>query len=81
MFVVNHLVEAKAIVKSQMNFSDTYVETVWHQNQFSLSLDQSLILAMEGEARWLISNNLTNATGCPKFHQLHLLRWTKNGEA
>ena len=66
-FVVNHLVEAKAIVKSQMNFSDTYVETVWRQNQFSLSLDQSLVLAMEGEARWLISNNLTNATAVPNF--------------
>jgi NitT/TauT family transport system substrate-binding protein len=66
-FVVNHLVEAKAIVKSQMNFNDNYVETVWRQNQFSLSLDQSLVLAMEGEARWLISNNLTNATGVPNF--------------
>ena len=66
-FVINHPAEAKAIVKSQMNFSDSYVETVWHQNQFSLSLDQSLILAMEGEARWLISNNLTNAKAIPNF--------------
>ena len=61
------LPKLKMIVKSQMNFSDTYVETVWHQNQFSLSLDQSLILAMESEARWLISNKLTNATADPKF--------------
>lgn len=66
-FVVNHPMEAKAIVKNQMNFTDVYVETVWSQNQFSLSLDQSLILAMEGEARWLISNNLTNATVVPNF--------------
>ena len=66
-FVINHPAEAKTIVKSQMNFSDTYLEAVWHQNQFSLSLDQSLILAMEGEARWLISNNLTNAKAVPNF--------------
>ena len=66
-FVVNHPVEAKAIVKSRMNFSDSYVETVWRQNQFSLSLDQSLVLSMESEARWLISNNLTNATAVPNF--------------
>jgi len=66
-FVINHPAEAKTIVKSQMNFSDTYLEAVWHQNQFSLSLDQSLILAMEGEARWLMSNNLTNATTIPNF--------------
>ena len=66
-FVINHPAEAKAIVKNHMNFSDAYVETVWHQNQFSLSLDQSLILAMEGEARWMISNNLTNQTVVPDF--------------
>jgi ABC-type nitrate/sulfonate/bicarbonate transport system substrate-binding protein len=66
-FVRNHLVEAQAIVKNQMNFSNAYVETVWLQNQFSLSLDQSLVLAMENEARWLISNKLTNATTVPNF--------------
>jgi ABC-type nitrate/sulfonate/bicarbonate transport system substrate-binding protein len=66
-FVINHPAEAKEIVKNQMNFSDSYVETVWHQNQFSLSLDQSLILAMEGEARWLISNKLTNSKAVPNF--------------
>jgi NitT/TauT family transport system substrate-binding protein len=66
-FVINHPAEAMVIVKNQMNFSDAYVENVWRQNQFSLSLDQSLILAMEGEARWLISNNLTKATMVPNF--------------
>jgi ABC-type nitrate/sulfonate/bicarbonate transport system substrate-binding protein len=66
-FVINHPTETKAIVMNHMNFSDAYVETVWHQNQFSLSLDQSLILAMEGEARWMISNNLTNQTVVPDF--------------
>ncbi len=66
-FAINNPTEAKAIVKKQLNFSDAYMEAVWSQNQFSLSLDQSLILAMEGEARWLISNNLTNQTVIPDF--------------
>ena len=43
------------------------LDKVWSQNQFSLSLDQSLILAMQDEAQWLISNNLTNATTVPNF--------------
>ncbi len=66
-FAVNHPAEAKAIVKKQMNFTDAYVEIVWRQNQFSLSFDQSMILAMEDEARWMISNNLTNETMVPNF--------------
>ncbi len=66
-FTVNHPAEAKIIVKQQMNFTDTYMETVWAQNQYALSLDPALIQAMESEARWLISNNLTNQTVIPDF--------------
>jgi NitT/TauT family transport system substrate-binding protein len=40
---------------------------IWQEHQFSLSLDQSLITAMEDEARWMITNNLTNATAIPDF--------------
>jgi ABC-type nitrate/sulfonate/bicarbonate transport system substrate-binding protein len=66
-FIINHPTEAKVILKNQMNFSDAYVDKAWSQNQFSLSLDQSLIVAMQDEAQWLISNNLTNATTTPNF--------------
>jgi ABC-type nitrate/sulfonate/bicarbonate transport system substrate-binding protein len=62
-FTLNHPSQVKEIVKNELNFTDEYVDTVWKQNTFSLSLDQSLLLAMQDEARWLISNNLTNATG------------------
>ena len=50
-----------------MGLSDVYIDKVWSQNQFSLSLDQSLILAMQDEARWLINNNLTNSFSVPNF--------------
>lgn len=66
-FAINFPSEAKAIVRKQMNFTDAYTETVWNRNQFYLSLDQSLVLAMEGEARWLIDNHLTNQTAVPDF--------------
>ena len=38
------------------------MQAVWARNQFALTLDQSLIAAMEDESRWLISNGLTSAT-------------------
>lgn len=37
------------------------------ENHFSLSLDQSLILTMEDEARWMIKNNLTAEREIPDF--------------
>ncbi|RPJ53031.1 MAG: hypothetical protein EHJ95_03005, partial [Methanobacteriota archaeon] len=64
-----HPAEAKAIVQQRLNMDAGYMDTVWRQNQFALSLDQSLVLAMEDEARWMIQNNLTNATAVPDFRK------------
>lgn len=64
-----HPAESRAIVQNQLDLDAGYMDTVWQQNQFSLTLDQSLVLAMEDEARWMIANNLTNATVVPDFRQ------------
>jgi len=66
-YVASHQAEAKAIVGNRMNLDDAYTEIVWGRYQFSLSLDQSLIAAMEDEARWLIENNLTTEKQVPDF--------------
>ncbi len=62
-----HPSEARAIVQKWLDLDPGYMDTVWQQNQFSLTLDQSLVLAMEDEARWMIRNNLTDATEVPDF--------------
>ena len=67
-YIHTHPAESRAIVQNRLNLDAGYMDTVWQQNQFTLSLDQSLITAMEGEARWMIANNLTNATTIPDFH-------------
>ncbi|MDD1676421.1 MAG: NrtA/SsuA/CpmA family ABC transporter substrate-binding protein [Methanomicrobiales archaeon] len=57
----------KAITQKAINRSDADIATIWPRFQFSLTLDQSLISAMEDEARWMIANHLTNATTVPDF--------------
>lgn len=66
-YVIKHPAEAKAIVQKRLNFDDSYMTAVWSQNQFFLTLDQSLIIAMEDEARWMIQNNLTTEKQVPDF--------------
>jgi len=44
-----------------------YLESVWTQYNFSPSLDQSLILAMKDETRWIIENDLTPEKQDPNF--------------
>ena len=66
-YAIRNPAEAKAIVQKRLNLDAAYMETVWSQNQFSLSLDQSLITAMESEARWMIASNLTSEKQVPDF--------------
>jgi ABC-type nitrate/sulfonate/bicarbonate transport system substrate-binding protein len=66
-YVAAHPAEARAIVQRRLDLDPGYMDTLWRQNRFSLSLDQSLVAAMEDEARWMIANNLTNATAIPDF--------------
>lgn len=59
--------KGQAIAKDHINFTEQYVQATWPNYLFVTSLDQSLLLAMQDEARWLINNNLTNATSVPPF--------------
>jgi len=72
-YVSRNPAEAKDIVRKRLNLNAGYVETVWSQNRFSLSLDQALITIMEDEARWMISNNLITEKTVPNFlNHIHM---------
>jgi len=66
-YVLRNPDKAKSILQKRLNLNAAYMETVWSQNQLGLSLGQSLTLAMEDEARWMIENNLTTETAIPDF--------------
>ena len=66
-FIIQHPENAKSIAKKKLSLNDDEVSKIWVRNRFSLSLDQSLIAAMEDEARWMIKNNLTNEKVVPDF--------------
>lgn len=66
-YYVNNPSKTKAMIQKGLNYTDGYMSAVWPNQQISLSLDQSLIISMDDEARWLINNKLTNATVVPNF--------------
>lgn len=74
-YIQNNPDDAKKLVINQFNYTSVYVESVWNDHKFTVSLDQSLILIMEDEARWLIANNLTNATFVPNFQNYIYPDW------
>jgi NitT/TauT family transport system substrate-binding protein len=66
-YMMYHPAEAEMITQKNLNYTDSYMATVWPENQFSLALDQSLVVAMEDEGRWMIANNLTTAKTIPDY--------------
>ncbi|MEN6341846.1 MAG: ABC transporter substrate-binding protein [Methanospirillum sp.] len=66
-YVVSNPSEARAIVQRRVEYTDATMDAIWSDHLFSLSLDQSFVAAMQDEARWMIANNLTNATAVPDF--------------
>jgi NitT/TauT family transport system substrate-binding protein len=66
-YAIGNPAEAKAIVKKWLNVDDALVASTWARDQFSISLDQSLIVAMEDQARWMIKNHLTDEKTVPDF--------------
>ena len=66
-FINSNEAEAKAIVARRLGFDMPYLESIWKNNKFKVSLPQALLLTMEDQARWLISSGLTNKTEIPDF--------------
>jgi len=66
-YAIRNPAEVKALIQEWLNADAAFVESAWSRDQFSLYLDQSLIVAMEDQARWMISNNLTTEKEVPDF--------------
>jgi ABC-type nitrate/sulfonate/bicarbonate transport system substrate-binding protein len=73
MYSHSHPFEAREIVRKRLGYDAAYMDKVWSDNQYSLSLDQSFVTAMEDESRWEIANGMTNATGVPDY-RAYILR-------
>jgi ABC-type nitrate/sulfonate/bicarbonate transport system substrate-binding protein len=67
-YLVNNREQSKAILQKYLKVDAQYVGSIWTDNQFDLSLDLSLIAAMEDEARWMIKNDLTAVKVIPDFN-------------
>ncbi|MBI4334386.1 MAG: NrtA/SsuA/CpmA family ABC transporter substrate-binding protein [Chloroflexi bacterium] len=67
-YYASHPGEARTAIQKKLNFNDAYMATVTpSQHTYSLALDQSMVLAMEDEARWMIKNGLTPERQVPDF--------------
>jgi len=67
-YAVRNPAQSRAIMQKWLNVDAAFAESAWARDQFYLSLDQSLIVAMEDQGRWMIKNNLTGEQQLPDFN-------------
>jgi ABC-type nitrate/sulfonate/bicarbonate transport system substrate-binding protein len=66
-FIINYETAAKTIIQTRLHYTSDYMNAIWPDHLFSLSLDQSLVVAMEDQSRWMIETRLTQVDYVPDF--------------
>ncbi len=64
---------AREIVAEAFKIDAAGLKKLWPDYRFNVTLDQSLLLALEDESRWAIRNRLTDKTDMPNYlNYIHL---------
>jgi NitT/TauT family transport system substrate-binding protein len=66
-FVRGNPAEAQKIVSDFSGIEPGIVRDIWADASFTVTLDQSLILALEDESRWAINGGLIGAREVPNY--------------
>jgi sulfonate transport system substrate-binding protein len=66
-FVKQHPEEAQQITAGQSRLDRDVVRELWAPETFIVTLDQSLLLALEDESRWAMKNGLVTGTTVPNY--------------
>jgi NitT/TauT family transport system substrate-binding protein len=66
-FIARDPAAAQRIARAHLALTEERLATLWPRNQFSLSLDMALVIAMEDQARWMIEKGLTEAAEPPDY--------------
>ena len=53
-WIQDHPVEAQAILKARLQTDQAFIDATWKDFTYRMSLDQSLLSTIEGEARWAL---------------------------
>jgi len=59
--------DTQHILAGRLHMDPTYIRDVWPKYNLVVSLDQSLIVAMEDESRWMMKNNITSTKVMPNY--------------
>jgi len=59
--------EAKAILLNRLKLDQSFIDWIWPSYNYRLTLDQSLLTTLEGEARWARQEGLVKGDKSPNY--------------
>lgn len=66
-YVHEHNDEARVAVATLLNYDEEYMSYLWPRFRISTELNQDLLLVMEDQSAWIISNGLTKKRQVPNY--------------
>jgi sulfonate transport system substrate-binding protein len=68
-YVIANPQESKQIISEFSGIDIASLASIWNDFQFNISLNQSLLVTLEDQARWAIKNRLTDRRDLPNFFE------------
>jgi ABC-type nitrate/sulfonate/bicarbonate transport system substrate-binding protein len=66
-FIYRNPQQAKAILRQRLKLDQGFIDWIWSRYSYRLSLDQSLLTTLEGEARWARQEGLVKGERSPNY--------------
>lgn len=66
-YIQDNSEESKEFVKDRFGYGSDYMDYSWPKQEFTVILEQAMLIALEDQARWRIKNKLTEATEVPNY--------------
>jgi len=59
--------EKEKIIKTRLKYQDAYMQKIWPNNVYLVTLNQGLLTLMKDEAQWMMENKITDSKAMPNF--------------
>lgn len=59
--------EAKEFVRNRFDYESDYIDYSWPKQEFTVILEQAMLITFEDQARWRMKQGLTDATEVPNY--------------
>ena len=66
-YIKDHSEESKKFIKDKFNYESDYMDYSWPNQEFTVVLEQAMLIVFEDQARWRIKRRLTDAKEVPNY--------------